>query len=313
MTVIIIFILIAISVFIPVCSYLLFRKIFYYPQSDKSQNHTSPEAHKGKIYEPYKEKLLYHSSLTLTLPHTDVYIRSHDRLRLHGKYFEFDPDAPIEILFHGYKGSILRDLGGQIERCKNMGHNALAIDCRACGESEGDVISFGINERQDCLLWINFVIKNINPNARIILYGVSMGASTVLCVSAENLPENVVGIIADCGYSSPKEIIKRVMKNSHHGTSFLYPLARRGAISFGHFDPDEISPALAVGYARVPILFIHGEDDKFVPPSMSEYTFDLCASEKKLVMFKGAGHTLSYMTDPEKYTNEVREFFAPYL
>lgn len=288
-----------------------FFRIFYSPRGKVEEEFPIPH---GKAYAERRDQLVAWVKGARELPHTDVSITSCDGLKLCGKYYEFKAGAPIEILFHGHKGSAERDLSGGVYRCLEVGHNALIIDHRAAGHSEGRVITFGIKERHDCIDWINFVIKNIDADAKIIITGISMGAATVLMMSAMDLPKNVVGVLADCGYTSSEDIIKKVMRDMKLPANLLYPFARLGARLFGGFDPDAFSPIEAMKKCRLPIIFFHGDADSYVPCYMSEQNFEACASEKKrLVIIEGAEHGLCFPAAIKKYESELRDFFAGIL
>ena len=284
-----------------------------------SKNRVHPKADEyptleGHIYDPYRAKMVEWTKWLRALPHKDFSIMSEDGLRLCGKYYEYQKGAPIEILFHGYRGTAERDLCGGVHRCFRLGRNALIVDHRASGYSEGHVITFGVKESRDCLGWVELVLREIDKDAKIILTGVSMGAATVLVAATLPLPENVVGILADCGYSSPEAIIKKVMRDLHLSVKLFYPLARLGAILFGRFDPHKCSPVESMRSCRLPVLFFHGDDDRFVPISMSEENYAACASpHKRLMRTPKAGHGLCFFVDEEAYLGEVRDFFAPHL
>jgi fermentation-respiration switch protein FrsA (DUF1100 family) len=212
------------------------------------------------------------------MDHRSVEITSDDGLTLRGKYFEYEKGAPIEILFHGYQGSAERDLSGGVYRCHMLGHSALVVDHRASGRSEGRVITFGAKESLDCLRWVDFVLREIDPDARIILTGISMGAATVMIASSMKLPQNVIGVLADCGYTSTKDIIKKVIRDMRLPADLLYPLAWLGARIFGRFTPDSPSPIESMKKCTLPVIFFHGDTDDFVPHTMSEENFKACAS-----------------------------------
>ena len=127
--------------------------------------------------------------------------------------------------------------------------------------------------------------------------------------SSKELPENVIGSLADCGYSSQKEIIKLVIEKMHLPKNLSYPFVKLAARIFGHFDLEEITPIESLKTCKIPIIFIHGEDDDFVPCYMSKDCFDVCPSRKKLVTVKDAGHGLAYLKDNEGYYKALREFF----
>lgn len=266
----------------------------------------------GKVYDGHKAQMVQWMREVRDMEHTDVEIKSFDGLTLRGRYYECRKGGTIEILFHGYRGNSFRDLCGGVSRCFRLGHNALIVDHRASGRSEGRVITFGAKECRDCVDWVNFAIKNIDPDARIIITGISMGAATVMMAASKELPANVVGVLADCGYTSTRDIIKKVMRDMKLPPNLLYPFARLSAIVFGGFDPDADSPIESMKKCKIPVIFFHGDVDAYVPCYMSEQNFGACASEKKrFVVTPGAGHGLCFPTDQEAYLEALREFF-PY-
>lgn len=287
-----VFICIAAAVLVAlVTSFICFYKIFYSPKRKARTEWV--EIPSGKIYEERREQLTKWGQTVADMPHKKVSIETFDGLTLRGRYYEFEKGAPIEIILHGYRGNSVRDISGGVVRCKTLGHNVLVYDHRGSGESDGHVITFGINERHDLLRWIDYVIENIDADADIFIAGVSMGAATVMMTSAMELPKNVVGVIADCGYTSAKDIIKKVIKEMRLPAGLLYPFARLGARLWGGFDIDETSPIEAMASCRLPIIFFHGDTDDFVPHEMSLRNYEACISEKKrMVTTIGAGHGL---------------------
>ena len=164
----------------------------------------------GKQFQAVKGRMLELVGAIDALPFEPVSIVSHDGLRLSGRYYHLRDGAPLQINFHGYRGSALQDFCGGMTIARAAGRNVLLIDERAQGESEGRVISFGVNERRDCLQWAEYAVSRFGAETKIILSGVSMGAATVLMASELPLPANVKCIIADCPYSSPEAIIRTV-------------------------------------------------------------------------------------------------------
>ncbi len=290
-------------------TYICFRIVFYVSSSQKfsSQEISLP---KGAIYEPYHPLMKKWILEARALPHEDYYITSHDGLKLHAKYFEYAPGAVTEIMFHGYRGSAERDLSGGIQRCFALGRNVLLVDQRTNCESEGHIISFGINEHKDCLAWVDFAVKKFGPNVKIVLTGISMGASTVLMAAGKPLPKNVVGVLADCGFSSPKKIIQKCSKDLHCPPDLLYPFIKLGAKWFGHFNLEEYTPLEAMKTCTIPVIFFHGETDDFVPCEMSREIYDVCTAPKRLVTVPNAGHGLVYLVDNSGYFQAVVEFFT---
>ena len=287
-----------------------FFKIFYSfgKKNEEEDEHPIPE---GRVYEAFRDDMVRWIDEARAYAHTEVSIRSYDGLKLCGTYYEFCKGATVEILFHGYKGTSLRDLSGGIYRCRRLGHNVLVVDHRASGKSDGRVITFGIKESRDCRSWIDFVLQNIDKDARIIIGGISMGAATVMTASGFELPENVVGVVADCGYTSTEAIVKKVMVDMKLPPNLLYPFARLGAILFGRFDPNERSPIMSMAKCSLPIIFFHGDIDGYVPCYMSEQNFSACVSQnKRLVIVKDADHGLCLPVDPEAYIRELSDFFG---
>ena len=237
----------------------------------------------------------------------DVEITSFDGKILKGKYYHFKDGAPVDIIFHGYRSKAANDCGGGFVLARDFGNNVLLPDHRAHSESQGNIITFGVKERYDCLKWIEYISKRFE-NAKIVISGVSMGAATVLMASDLALPQNVKGIIADCAYSSPKEIILQESTKMGFPKKIAEPFIALSARLFAGFDWDKTSPQKAVKNAKVPILIIHGEDDRFVPCQMCYPIFDACTSPKKLFTVKDAGHGLSFLIDEEGYKKAVNDF-----
>lgn len=289
-------------------SFILFLVIFYVPPR-KNQDHDKIDYPPGKIYEPFYDSMKKWILTARATPHEDVSITSFDGLKLRGKYYEYAPDAPVELMFHGYRGSAERDMAGGMHRAFRLGHNALIVDQRCSGLSEGNVISFGVNEHRDCLKWIDFMLAHFGPDVKIILTGISMGASTVLMASDKNLPSNVVGVLADCGFHSGREIICAVADSMHLPSKLLYPFVKLGARLFGRFDLEELTAVESVRNCKIPVLFFHGADDDYVPSYMSQKNYDACQSRKKLVFIPGAGHGLSFPVDQDRYVAEMNAFF----
>ncbi|MBR2971280.1 MAG: alpha/beta fold hydrolase [Clostridia bacterium] len=290
-----------------IMSFVLYMVVFY-KSPHKMLGEGEYEYPPGRVYEPHKPRLRAWVDALRAMPHEDFYIKSHDGLSLRGSYYECQKGAPIEIMFHGYGGYGERDGGGAIERCFKIGHNALLIDQRGCGLSQGKTTTFGIKERFDCVRWAEFVTEHFGKETKIMLSGISMGAATVLMAAGENLPKNVVCVLADCGYSSPKEIIKTVIRKMKLPAWLFYPFIKLGARIFGGFNLEETSPIEALDKATLPIIFFHGDHDNFVPCEMSRILHCKYNGVKKLVEVKGAGHGLAYLIDEKLYLHELNEF-----
>ena len=167
----------------------------------------------GEQYEPYHETITSCVEKVLNVPYEEVEVTSVDGLRLVGKYYHMSDDAPLVIFFHGYRCAGIRDGNGIFLYAREFGFNVLLVDQRAHGKSEGKTITFGVMERHDCKSWAEYAVKRFGRDVKIYLCGLSMGGATVLMASDIGLPENVVGILADCPYSSPKAILCRDRKS----------------------------------------------------------------------------------------------------
>lgn len=286
-------------------SYLAYRKTFYNNRHKKKKTSVVP---KGEQYAPHKEKTDLLSAEMKARDWEHIKIKSHDGINLAALYHHISDDAPLHIQFHGYRGSPYRDFCGGNKLACDMGHNTLVICQRAHNESGGHTISFGIKERFDCLSWINYANNRFGADKKIIISGLSMGAATVLMAAAESLPENVCGIIADCPYSSPKEIILKVCSDMGLPRRICYPLIYCGALVFGHFKLNECDALKGAKNAKIPVLLIHGEADNFVPVEMSRKIAMENAANIRLYTFPDAGHGLSYMVSCEEYTRIMTDF-----
>lgn len=245
------------------------------------------------------------------LTYERVFITSHDGLKLCGYYYEVKKCAPLRIMFHGYRSHGSIDFCGGLEESIAAGCNALVVDQRAHGLSEGKYLTFGIKERYDVLSWVDYAVGRFGKDQKIVLLGMSMGASTVLMASGLALPENVIGIIADCGYSSPSAIIKKVIADEKYPRALTYHFVRAGGRIFGGFDIEETSATDALAGSSTPTLFIHGDDDRFVPYEMGVENYTAyAANNKKMLTVNGAGHALSYMVDRDAYMSTVNEFLS---
>ncbi|MBE6734771.1 MAG: alpha/beta hydrolase, partial [Ruminococcaceae bacterium] len=184
---------------------------------------------------------------------------------------------------------------------------------RGQGDSGGEYMGFGLLERYDCYEWIKWIEENTSEELPIYLAGISMGATTVLMTSGFELPERIHGIVADCGFTSPHAIWKHVVQNNLKIPFGLYStvaeeLCRR-KIQIGSKD---YSCAEALENCKVPVLFIHGTDDHFVPVEMTYENYKACKGEKRLLIVPGADHGMSYLVDQKSYEDAMCEFFKDF-
>ena len=243
----------------------------------------------------------------------EVEITARDGVRLVGHFYPCDNAKRVIVAMHGWRSAWFKDFGMIADFWHNEGSSILFAEQRGQNKSEGEYMTFGYMERYDCLDWVNFVNERTESKYPVYLAGVSLGASTVLMTAGLDLPENVKGVIADCGFSSAYGIWSHVVKvNMKLSYGFrgkvidMYCKKHIGATS------KEISTVEAMKKTKLPILFIHGSDDTFVPVDMSYENYKACAAPKYLLVVPGAIHGQSYDVDQEKYESANKFFWNKY-
>ena len=239
------------------------------------------------------------------------YIESYDKLQLHS-YVVTQNSNKWAIVVHGYGGSG-KLMSDKSKYFYDMGYNVLIPDLRGHGKSEGDYIGMGWKDRLDIISWINFIIKE-NPNAEIVLHGTSMGAATVLMTSGENLPSNVKAIVADCAYTSAWDEFSYQLETYLKVPSY-YILNVTNMVTKlkAGYSLKEASALECVKKATVPILYIHGDKDKFVPYSMMDKLYDATNSPKEKLTIEGGEHANSDLVSPFLYWLTVEDFLNQYV
>ena len=285
--------------------YATYRYAFHSPNSRQNDDHAV--AHTSQM-DPLSDRIHGMIDAAQAIPYESVWITCRDGLQLHARYYHSRDGAPLNICFHGYRGTPRRDFSGGIQIMLKAGQNVLMVEQRAHCESEGSTITFGVKERYDCLDWIHYALDRFGRGTKILLVGISMGASTVLMAAGLPLPPEIKGIIADCPYTSPEAIIRKVVGGKRRPTELSYRVTALAARLFGGFDLTAASPLEAVTKTKLPILLIHGEEDRFVPCTMSKELYAAAPDHIQLELFPGAGHGLSYLVDQERYERVVREF-----
>ena len=242
----------------------------------------------------------------------DIYTKTSDNLRVHAHFIENKNSNIYTIIVHGYesKGSNMRYYG---EKFFNMGCNILLIDLRTHGLSEGNSYGMGYLEKEDILAWIKYILS-INSNADIILFGISMGAESIMIALSENIPSNVKLAIEDSGYTNANEQLGNRLKISYHLPYFPFipTISLITKLRIGYFF-SQANALKSVSKIKTPILFIHGSKDDLVPLDMMERLYNACSSKKDKLIVEGAYHISSAKHNETLYWDKIKEFIAKYL
>lgn len=243
----------------------------------------------------------------------DVYMTSHDGLKLHATWVPAPNARGTVVLVHGYQSCVLTDFSVAFPLYHELGFNLLLPTQRSHGKSEGKYVTFGVLESRDMLDWAAY--HNAHFGAiPMIFSGLSMGASTVMYLADENLPENVRGLIADCGFTTPKEIISKVFRQvAHIPAGFVLWATELFARVFGKFSLSGKDTTQSLAKNTRPIVLIHGLDDDFVPCDMTRRSHAACSGNKRLLLVEGAGHGVSFLRAKEEYLSLVTQLIGECL
>lgn len=245
------------------------------------------------------------------------YITSGRDEKLTGVLFKPEKESKIFLFCaHGYRSYGMKEFNGVIKFYLDRGYNVFLPDHVGAGESEGTHCTFGHYETEDCLKWLDYLMENFGEDITIVLHGVSMGCATVTMMNGrDELPENVKGVIADCGFSTATDLF--AYKLGTFGIKKSDPLI--DAINYVNkknhdFDFRTLRPLDSVKNAKTPMFFIHGEDDNLVPSFMAEELYEACTAEKKeLFIVEGADHAQSCMIGAEEYFTRLGNFLDDIL
>ena len=241
-------------------------------------------------------------------------ITAYDGIKLVGHLRRCKDEKRLIVAMHGWRSSWYSDFGAISEFLNANGCSVLYAEQRGQGESGGEYMGFGLTERYDCFEWVKWAKENGYTDIPIYLCGISMGAATVLMTAGLELPENVKGIIADCGYTSPHAIWKHVVEENLHipFSGINYVVANDMCKKKIQMGTKEYSSTDAMRNCRVPVLFVHGTDDRFVPVEMTYENYKACTAPKRLLIVPGAEHGMSYLIDKDAYKKTLKEFFEDF-
>ena len=241
-------------------------------------------------------------------PHEEVSVTSFDGLTLRGIYLPIKNPKACIMCFHGYRSCGTQDFAPMPEFYQSLGLSVLLVDQRAAGKSDGKYTTFGILERRDVVSWANYMQKRLG-NTPLILDGLSLGSSTVMLAADQPLPDSVCGIVADCGFTSPWDILAHCGKKWFHVPAFpiIHILSVISHCMFGS-GYRSCSTLTSLKNSTLPLLLLHGGDDDFVPTYMSELNYEAASGYKRKVIVPGAGHGMSYLIDMPRCQKELKDF-----
>lgn len=243
----------------------------------------------------------------------DIVSKDKLKLKLNANLFENgDTNEKWAIVVHGYT-SKANDMTRWVRNFYEQGYHVLAPDLRGHGASEGEYIGMGWHDRLDLLQWID-VVTAMNPDAEIVLFGVSMGAATVMMASGEELPSNVKVIVEDCGYSTVGDVFVYQLDDLFGLPSFPVMNAANMVTKVrAGYDLFEASAVAQVAKSITPTLFIHGDSDTFVPYEMLDLVYDVATVEKDKVVIEQASHGDAVKVDPDLYWATIWRFVGQYI
>ncbi len=263
----------------------------------------------------YHERHIADKNYILSLSPKMIEITSFDSLKLRSYVLERENALGIILLMHGFHSDPLREFATLARFYYENGYNVVLPFQRAHGESEGKYLTFGVKERYDCRDWLIEIAKIYGEDKPLFMQGISMGCATVLMTSSlANLPKNLCGIIADCGFTTPYEIMYFVAKRERHlpMSNLLIGIGNLMTRFFAGFDLNEASTLKSLRVNTKPVLFIHGTADDFVPFVMTWQNYEACKAEKELLAVDGAKHAVSNVMAYNEYTKTVSQFLLRY-
>lgn len=279
----------------------------------KERQWLNEEALKGTSAEQHYPYILHAHKWLTSHKVEDIYIHSKDGLHLYGRWIPAENPRGTILLAHGYQSTPYVDFSLVLDVYHNLGMNMLIPDQRSHGKSEGKYITFGVKEWLDMACWVEYHNAHLG-NWPLILSGLSMGASTVLYMADEDLPANVKGIIADCGFTSPYEIIGLVFRSIAHIPSWpILWVTDLCAKVFAGFSLKGKDTRKSLRAGKYPVLLAHGLADDFVPCQMSREAYASCTSAKELLLVEDADHGYSFLKDQARYTQIVTAFLQKNL
>ncbi len=281
----------------------------------RQDNFPTPEtgASSSELLEPTGKALWAHNIPYFApfreLPFEEISVVSDDGLTLRADLLRGRGTGVTVMFFHGYKSEPACDFAAMYDFYRSLGHDLIYVHMRAHGKSDGGYIGFGALDRYDVVRWTDRA-AGLFPDNAIYLHGMSMGAASVLQSMDLELSENVRGVIADCGYSELDTLFRNLVGRLYHlPVMFVDVFEYMNVIKAG-YGFKEASSVRSVSAAKVPLVYICGDSDRYVPKDMALEIYNACKSPKRLLLVPGAGHAASYMCAKDKYEALIRELMG---
>lgn len=308
-TILLIFALLVILYFL--LSFAIFRTLCF--RFDRRKNNPLHKIGQNtdSTLAPYRDRMEAGYRWTRETPHEAVELVSFDGLKLRGNFYENPGARGILVACHGYQSVAARDFGAACEFYFSRGFSLLLIDQRAAGDSEGKYVTMGMKEHHDVADWCCWVQEHY-PDLPVLLAGASMGASTVLMASS-HLPENVRALLADCGYADAWDEIRYVFRHAHLPLGFTLRGIDLWCRCLAGFSLRQYSAPEALAQNTLPIFFIHGQKDSFVPWTNSLVNMQATAGPTACFFVPEATHGLSFLVDNQGYADALDSFLATYM
>lgn len=279
--------------------------------------------HRGKniaqsfeyLFENYPFTKSWIDSLNAVSALKDTFITNHEGRKLHGYYVAGPtPTSKTAVIVHGYTDNAVRMMMIGYLFNHDLGYNILLPDLQFHGQSEGSAIQMGWKDRHDVMQWMDVVQNVFGDSIQMVIHGISMGAATTMMVSGEDHPDYVKCFIEDCGYTSVWDEFSEQIREQFHLPEFPLLYTSNWLCNLIHgWDFKEASSLEQVGKCHLPMMFIHGDADTYVPTRMVYPLYETKPEPKELWIVPGAKHAVSYKENKEEYTDRVKAFVDKYI
>ena len=267
------------------------------------------------MYRNYPELEAWKDSLVQAHALKDTVIYAPDQSRLHAYYVAASsPTSKTAVIVHGYTDNAIRMMMIGYMYHHDLGYNILLPDLRFSGLSDGDAFQMGWLDRKDVMRWMGVANEIYGGNTQMVVHGISMGGATTMMVSGEPQLDYVKCFVDDCGYTSVWDQFSKELKEDFGLPAFplLYTSSWLCDWTRG-WNFTEASSVEQVKKCQLPMLFIHGDKDDYVPTWMVYDLYEAKPEPKELWIVPNADHATSYKLNKKEYTEKVKQFTDKYI